>query len=123
MRGRRVFLGLSLFGVLCLVADGRSRAPAPQLGAPFRDAIAAREYHASHSPSGVQAPNRAHCLRTFFSPDGIRVHDRTADNALLELTLVGLGRGSALAPVPAGDVVTDGPNVEIRRPELVEWYR
>lgn len=40
--------------------------------------IAEREYRASRNERGLQAPNRAHNLRTWFEPDGIRVHDRTA---------------------------------------------
>lgn len=52
--------------------------------------IAARD-RASESRGGLQAPNRAHDLRTYFGPMGIRVHDRT-----------GAGEpGAALAVAPA----------------------
>jgi len=39
--------------------------------------IAAYEYRASPNSHGLQAPNRAHNLRTYFEPTGIRLHDRT----------------------------------------------
>ena len=86
--------------------------------------LAAREYRASQNGEGLQAPNRAHNLRTYFEPDGIRVVDRTAAGSpeLLELKLSGVGRGDALAAVPAGTVHGEDPRVEIRRPGLVEWF-
>jgi hypothetical protein len=40
-------------------------------------AIAAREYEASPVAGGLQAPNRAHDLRTWFSETGVRIHRRT----------------------------------------------
>jgi hypothetical protein len=87
--------------------------------------IAEREYRTSANRQGLQAPNRRHNLRTYFEPTGIRVHDRTApgEPRLLGLGLVRVGRGEQLAAVPPGRVVSDGPRVEIRRPDLVEWYR
>ena len=33
--------------------------------------IASREYEASYTPRGLQAPNRAQNLRTWFRPEGI----------------------------------------------------
>jgi len=86
--------------------------------------LAAREYQASENGAGLQAPNRAHDLRTYFDARGIRVHDRTAPGnpELLALTLSRVGRGKALARVPAGDVSHDGARVEIRRPGLTERY-
>ncbi len=87
--------------------------------------IAAREYRASENGEGFQAPNRAHNLRTYFEPTGIRVHDRTASGSpeLLQLTLTGMGRGQTLAAVERGTgPVTAENRVEIHRPGLVEWY-
>ena len=40
--------------------------------------LAAREYEASATPRGLQAPNRAQGFRTYFDADGLRVVDRTA---------------------------------------------
>src|SRR5688572_1985220 len=63
-----------------------------------QEQIAAREYRASENGEGLQAPNRAHNLRTFFEPVGIRVHDRTASGQpqLVELRLDGVGRGRSI---------------------------
>jgi len=89
-----------------------------------RRSLERREYHASPNRSGLQAPNRAQNLRTYFEPTGIRVQDRTAPGAseLLSLSVSGVGRGSALAATLPGDVTSTGPRVEIRRAGLVEWY-
>ncbi|MBK7952410.1 MAG: FG-GAP repeat protein [Deltaproteobacteria bacterium] len=86
--------------------------------------IAEREYRASKSEEGLQAPNRAHGLRTYFEPTGIRVHDRTTPGAseMAALRLSGIGRGLRLEPVSPGEVENDGARVEIRRPGLVEWF-
>ena len=82
------------------------------------------EYHAGMTDQGLQAPNRAHNLRAYFEPGGVRIHDRTAvgPSELVRLSLVGLGRGSALVPVAMGKVTQAGVRVEIRRPGVVEWY-
>ena len=89
-----------------------------------QDAIVAKEYEAGHNGEGLQAPNRAHNLRIYFEPTGIRVLDRTAAGspALLALRLAGVGRGERLAPVLPGEPSNEGARVEIRRPGLVEWY-
>jgi hypothetical protein len=86
--------------------------------------IAEREYRASATEGGLQAPNRAHGLRTWFEPTGIRVHARTAAGspALVALRLAGVGRADSLAAVAAGQVTSAESRVEIRRPNLVEWY-
>jgi hypothetical protein len=86
--------------------------------------LAEREYHASETGEGLQAPNRAHGLRTHFGPAGIRVAQREASDAsdLLTLRLAHIGRGAELSPVPPGELWSDGPRVEIRRSGLVEWY-
>ena len=86
--------------------------------------IAEREYQASQNGEGLQAPNRRHNLRTYFEASGIRVRGRTAPgiSPLLGLSLVGVGRGGPLVPIPPGDVVAEGARIEIRRPKLIEWY-
>jgi len=86
--------------------------------------LAEYEYRPSQNAEGLQAPNRAHNLRTYFGPRGIRLHDRTAAGSpeLVKLSLIGTGRGAALAPVAAGTVTHSGTRVEIRRPGIVEWY-
>jgi hypothetical protein len=89
-----------------------------------QDAVAAKEYEASHNGQGLQAPNRAHNLRTYFEPTGIRVVDRTAEGspALMELRLLAIGRGELLTRIEPGAVAGDGARVEIRRSGLIEWY-
>ena len=89
--------------------------------------IAAREYRASENGQGLQAPNRAHNLRTYFEKTGIRVHDRAASGSpeLLRLSLSGVGRGAALAQVEPGEVVTDVDDesrVRIRHAGVVQWF-
>ena len=86
--------------------------------------LAAAEYNPSRNAKGLQAPNRAHNLRAYFGSKGIRLYDRTAVGGpeLAGLSLVGTGRGAALAPVAAGTVAQVGKRVEIRRPGIVEWY-
>ena len=90
-----------------------------------RDELAAREYWASGEPGSLQAPNRAHDLRTWFEPTGIRVHDRSPQSRrLLGVSLARMGRAeTALAEVPPGVVSSERERVEIRRAGLVEWYR
>jgi len=89
-----------------------------------REHIAEREYRASGSGQGLQAPNRAHDLRTWFEPTGVRVHDRTASDTpeLLALRLTATGRPGALAEAGAGEVASEGNRVEILRAGVVEWY-
>lgn len=87
--------------------------------------LAEGEYHVSENGKGLQAPNRAHNLRTYFEPTGISLHDRTAAGSaeLVGFWLVGMGRGAELAPVEAGTVTHAGARVEIQRPGVIEWYK
>ncbi|MFP6630219.1 MAG: PKD domain-containing protein, partial [Myxococcota bacterium] len=90
----------------------------------MQQGIAAAEYRASESERGLQAPNRAHGLRTWFEATGIRVHDRGAmgGGPLVDLSLAGIGRAAALQPVGPGVVRHAGARVEIERPGVTEWY-
>ncbi len=72
-------------------------------------------------PAAFQAPNRAHNLRTYFTPAGPRVIPRdTAAAPAWEWGLELVGYGTA--PVPAADLVAEGRRVEYRRGGLTEWY-
>jgi hypothetical protein len=86
--------------------------------------IADREYRASYNDRGLQAPNRAHDLRTYFDEAGIRVHERNAMDGpeLFSLELVATGRGKRRTPVQPGELAHEGARVEIRRSGMVEWY-
>jgi hypothetical protein len=119
----------ALSGLLLLTSCERSEradreAPGPGALAGIEAHLAAREYHASENGQGLQAPNRAHNLRTYFDATGIRVHDRTAAGSpqLLQLSLARVGRESEIDAVPAGTVHAEDARVEIRRPGLVEWF-
>ncbi|KGJ89257.1 hypothetical protein ND16A_2150 [Thalassotalea sp. ND16A] len=87
-------------------------------------ARARNEYQPSENGKGLQAPNRAHNLRTYFDSTGIRVHDRTAagESELASFSLIGMGRGAELLPVAAGIVTHTSTRVEIQRPGVIEWY-
>src|SRR5262249_9740392 len=113
------------------VGSGGCGPPSPVAAPPaatpsegFAQALARREYEPTPNAHGLQAPNRAHDLRTYFDARGIRVHDRTAPGSpeLLALTLSGVGRGRTLASVAAGQISHAGARVEIRRAGVVEWY-
>jgi hypothetical protein len=113
-----------LLGGAC--RTGTEPAPAAEGGwlPRVQQAIAEKEYEASHNDLGLEAPNRSHNLRTYFDGPGIRAHDRTAEGSpeLLGLSLVAMGRGEELSPLESGEVVSEGARVEVRRPGLVEWY-
>ena len=87
--------------------------------------LARHEYHPRQNDKGLQAPNRAHNLRTYFDSTGIRVQDRTATGSpeLAALSLTDMGRGKSLEAVPAGTVHQTESRVEIRRPGVIEWYK
>ena len=88
-----------------------------------RREIAASEYELRPSADGLQAANRAHGMRSYFGPTGVRVVDRSVEEVpLVALELRGIGRGDSLESSGPGSVHPSGRRVEIRRPELVEWY-
>ena len=112
----------TLFGVrtaalmVSLHVGGAAAADAPMpadLANGIAEILAQREYEATPRARGLQAPNRAHGLRTWFEPTGIRVHERTAEGSpeLLSLTLSGVGRDGMLAPVAPGEVVHAGASM------------
>ncbi len=114
----------ALMGVPAAVAGDRGANVDASWLASVQRGIAEKEYEASPTASGLQAPNRAHNLRTYFDATGIRVVDRSEPGSpeLLALRLVGWGRGESLELVAAGEVTSEGARVEIARPGLVEWY-
>jgi len=80
--------------------------------------------HLLDVPAAYQAPNRAHNLRTYFTPDGIRVIPRTEATPTWEwgLTLTGYGYIGSVWPVRAAKLVAEDNRVEYRRGTLTEWY-
>ena len=75
-------------------------------------------------PAAYQAPNRAHNLRTYFTPEGIRVIPRRGDPAAWQwgLTLAGYGYEGDISSPAADELVTNGNRIEYRRGALCEWY-
>ncbi len=73
----------------------------------------------------LQAPNRAHNIRTTFSPEGVRVAPRTANGPEWSwgLTLTSLGAPGELRPVEPAQLRHEGNRVELVRGPVIEWYR
>ncbi len=74
--------------------------------------------------AAYQAPNRAHNLRTYFTPAGIRIIPR-ADAATqweLGLTLTGFGYAGATGPVAEPELSADGHRMSYGRGNVSEWY-
>ena len=71
-----------------------------------------------------QAPNRAQNLRTYFTPEGVRVIPRTEATPSWEwgLVLERYGYQNNLHPVPVAELVAEGNRIEYRRGSLTEWY-
>ncbi len=74
--------------------------------------------------AAYQAPNRAHNLRAYFTPTGIRIIPRAVDSAAWEwgLTLTDYGCEGAVQPVPPAGLSAQGNRIEYRRGNLTEWY-
>ena len=69
-----------------------------------------------------QAPNRAHELRTYFTPAGFVVTSRTRPEGAGVGPAVAAGAcGATRAPPPAA-LAADGNRIEYRRGPLTEWY-
>jgi hypothetical protein len=77
-------------------------------------------------PAAYQAPNRAHNLRTYFTPNGIRMIPRTTSGSSPEwewgLRLVRYGFEGDLRPVAQVRPVAKGNRVEYTRHRITEWY-
>ena len=76
--------------------------------------------------AAYQAPNRAHNLRTYFAPDGIRVIPRVFEGEKPPwewgLTLTGYGTLGNVQPVSAASLTVEEDRIEYRRAGLTEWY-
>ncbi len=95
--------------------------------------IAEREYQVSRNEVGLQAPNRAHNIRTYFDDSGIGVVDRSASapSELLHLSLTDLGRtqeadgcgqAASIGWLDNVSVHNEGNRVELRREGITEWF-
>ena len=76
--------------------------------------------------AAYQAPNRAHNLRTYFTPAGIRVIPRTFEGETPPwewgLTLSGYGDADGVQPVAAAALHREDNRIEYRRGPVTEWY-
>jgi hypothetical protein len=70
------------------------------------------------------APNRAQNLRTYFTPTGICMIQRTqnSSNWQWDLTLTGYGYTGAVKPVANAKLLTNENRIEYQRDSLTEWY-
>ena len=70
--------------------------------------LAEYEYHPRKNDKGLQVPNRAHNLRTYFEATGIRVQDRTATGSSPNDRIKDLSPGSlvSVGNVPPGGSVS-----------------
>jgi hypothetical protein len=76
-------------------------------------------------PGAYQAPNRAQGLRTYFTPDGIRVVPRTEESPSWQLGLVLAGYGSAdggMLPLVEASLQAEGNSIAYQRGAISERY-
>ena len=89
--------------------------------------LASREYELSLSKAGIQAPNRAHGLRTYFKEGRIEIVPRTTTRSdaswVFAWETVGWGRMDDLRAAGAATLCTEGARAEYAYDSgLVEWY-
>ncbi len=122
------FLGIAL-----LVVAAATASPAEGLGAPVagswmdpRTEVGRSEYRFAIRDGELQAPNRAHGLRSWVTMNGITVEPREPGGAgsdqRLVLSLVEMARGADTFVVGPGVVTHDGARAEILREGVTEWF-
>jgi len=86
--------------------------------------LAEVEYRTSESAAGLQAPNRAQNLRTYFRDGSIELLPREsgASDWCWTWRTIAWGRVSGLAMLPSTSPRVDAVRVEYRHEGLVEWY-
>ena len=72
--------------------------------------------------AAYQAPNRAHNLRTYFTPDGVKVIPRTSTDWNWGLSLRGYGFEGDVKPVTDAELSISENRIEYQREGLTEWY-
>lgn len=93
-----------------------------------RKEIREREYWAGENGKGLQAPNRAHNIRGYFSTSGVEIASRTRGDSgpLVKLAYQGIARSNAFDPttVVSGQSITHDKNrIEILHSDGVEeWF-
>ncbi len=88
-------------------------------------AIASLEYDATPSARGLQAPNRAHGIRTHFRCDGVEVQPRRAESGAWtwSWTTRAFGRAGAMRSVLESVPAAERATVRYPRDGFVEWYQ
>lgn len=118
---KRPYLLLSSLLIHCL---GASAAP-PQPAAPagLAQALQRQEYFASVNHTGLQAPNRAQGLRTYFQADGLHVVRRDTEETLLfDWRVRRLERGDGAIPLAAGVPQAQGAQVVLQQGALRQTF-
>jgi hypothetical protein len=107
--GFRSAIALALFSLLTPALAGPTQPPDGDVQ-DLELRIQGAEYAITAHEGRLQAPNRAHGFRTFFSEKGIRAVPRLEREGTWEWSLqwVGYGRGSDIVPVPAATVAPQG---------------
>ncbi|MCP4344379.1 MAG: hypothetical protein GY795_02510, partial [Desulfobacterales bacterium] len=74
--------------------------------------------------AAYQSPNRAHNLRTYYTPEGIRVIPRTENGMswIWGLSLTGYGYEEGAGPVGSARLKPSENRMEYIRSGLTEWY-
>src|SRR5260221_1176570 len=85
---------------------------------------ASADYDISGAGLLYQALSAAQQLHVDFTPEGVKVRPRIAEQSTWhwEIRLVSCGYGEALTPVVKPELVAAGNRLEYRRGNLVEWY-
>ena len=116
-------IGWLVFCVATSVQAAPADAPSDSWFAQMQSELIEREYRASATDLGLQAPNRAQGFRTYFDAEGISLVTRDADAApLLGLRLLDYGRKQALHAPGAAEVVAEAAQVTQRWSNLDARY-
>jgi hypothetical protein len=98
----------------------------PDLGwwAQASRAIASMEYEATPTPHGLQAPNRAHGIRSNFLAGGVEVEPHRAEGDAWKWSWKtrAYGRVGAMRPIPESTPAAERATVRYARGSFVEWY-
>ncbi len=88
-----------------------------------RQQLMRQEYFASVNSAGLQAPNRAQGMRTYFGPDGVRIVSRDLQEAqLLHWQLRALRRGGRMRLLEPGVLNSDEARVRIEQRALTQTF-
>jgi len=124
MRSARAWM---VWLVVSFVAASAQAAPVDTPSASWlaqaQQELVQREYRASVTDRGLQAPNRTQGFRTYFDAEGVALVTRDAVAApLLGLRLLDYGREHAVHAPGAAEVLADGAQVTLRWQDLQARY-